>query len=136
MILSVISRSYRITLTVMPDPMPIYFSMPIWTCRSRYTQLITVLLKRLFLQAGNVLSKAMLIRIRLTTMESLIQYVTRIWCPSPATSTHPYCRRKSNHTILTASNTRFRIQAELDAYEGDSRVFSKSWDKHIPRRFV
>lgn len=40
------------------------------------------------------------------------------------------------HTILTSSTTHFRIQAELDAYGGDSRIFGKSWDIRIPRRYV
>jgi uncharacterized protein len=44
--------------------------------------------------------------------------------------------RTVTHTILTSSKTHFRIQAELDAYEGDSRIFSKSWDTRIPRRCV
>lgn len=44
--------------------------------------------------------------------------------------------RTVTHTILSASYTHFRIQAELDAYEGDSRMFSKSWDMRIPRGFV
>ena len=47
-----------------------------------------------------------------------------------------WCVRTVTHAILTASSTHFRIQAELDAYEGDSRVFSKSWDKSIPRQLV
>lgn len=36
-------------------------------------------------------------------------------------------------TVLTSSKTHFFIQAELDAYEGDRRVFCKSWDRKIPR---
>jgi hypothetical protein len=36
-------------------------------------------------------------------------------------------------TILTASKTHFRIQAELDAYENESRVHCASWDTLIPR---
>lgn len=44
--------------------------------------------------------------------------------------------RTVSHTILTSSKTHFRIQAELDAYEGESRVFSKSWDTRILRRYV
>ena len=44
--------------------------------------------------------------------------------------------RTVTHTILTSTSTHFRIQAELDAHEGDSRVLSKSWDKWIPRNFV
>lgn len=44
--------------------------------------------------------------------------------------------RTVTHTILTSTSTHFRVQAELDAYEGDSRVYSKSWDTRIPRLFV
>ena len=37
------------------------------------------------------------------------------------------------HTILTSTRTHFRIRATLDAYEEDTRVFSKTWDEAIPR---
>jgi len=37
------------------------------------------------------------------------------------------------HTVLTCSPSHFFIQAELDAYEGDKRVFSREWDVAIPR---
>lgn len=36
-------------------------------------------------------------------------------------------------TVLTSTRTHFRIRATLDAYEGDTRVFSKSWDESIAR---
>jgi len=36
-------------------------------------------------------------------------------------------------TILTSSRTHFRIRATLDAYEEDTRVFTKTWDESIPR---
>jgi hypothetical protein len=36
-------------------------------------------------------------------------------------------------TLLTSSRTHFRLQATLDAYEGDTRLFSKSWDEAVPR---
>jgi hypothetical protein len=36
-------------------------------------------------------------------------------------------------TILTSSRTHFRIRATLDAYEEDTRIFSKTWDETIPR---
>ena len=39
-------------------------------------------------------------------------------------------------TVLTSTATRFLIRATLDAYEGDVRVFSKSWDETVPRRLV
>jgi len=36
-------------------------------------------------------------------------------------------------TVLTSTPTHFQIRAILDAYEGDTRIFSKSWDDLIPR---
>jgi hypothetical protein len=40
------------------------------------------------------------------------------------------------HTVLTSDKNYFYIQAELDAYEGDARVFSKNWHEKIPRELV
>lgn len=37
------------------------------------------------------------------------------------------------HTLLTCTREAFRVRAELDAYEGRTRVFANSWDEHIPR---
>jgi uncharacterized protein len=37
------------------------------------------------------------------------------------------------HTLLTCTAESFRIQATLDAFEGDSRVAARSWDRTIPR---
>lgn len=39
-------------------------------------------------------------------------------------------------TLMTADAENFRLRATLDAYEGDSRVFAKSWDEEIPRDLV
>jgi len=39
-------------------------------------------------------------------------------------------------TILTSDENYYRIRAELDAYEGETRVFSKSWDRKIPRDYT
>jgi hypothetical protein len=44
--------------------------------------------------------------------------------------------RTVTRTLLTANATHFRIRADLDAWEGQSRVFSKSWDSQIPRDLV
>ncbi|MFP4179236.1 MAG: CocE/NonD family hydrolase [Spirochaetaceae bacterium] len=44
--------------------------------------------------------------------------------------------RTVTRTLLTSNETDFRIRADLDAYEGPSRVFSRSWDRVIPRRLV
>ena len=39
-------------------------------------------------------------------------------------------------TILTSTRSHFMITATLDAYEGDVRKFSKTWDEKIPRKLV
>ncbi len=39
-------------------------------------------------------------------------------------------------TVLTCDATHFFLRAELDAYEGDKRVYSENWDRTIPRDFV
>lgn len=39
-------------------------------------------------------------------------------------------------TVLTCDTTNFYISAELDAYEGNKRVFSQNWDRVIPRKLV
>ena len=39
-------------------------------------------------------------------------------------------------TILTCTEDSFRIQATLDAYEGETRVFARSWDTTVPRRLL
>ncbi|NNK58613.1 MAG: CocE/NonD family hydrolase [Desulfofustis sp.] len=52
-----------------------------------------------------------------------------------------FCRgswstRTVTRTVLTSAQKDFFLCAELDAYEGDKRVFSKNWDSVIPRDFV
>lgn len=44
--------------------------------------------------------------------------------------------RTVTRTILTSDKDNFRIQADLDAYENETRIFSKSWDEKIKRKFV
>ncbi len=39
-------------------------------------------------------------------------------------------------TVLTSTPTDFQIRATLDAYLGDVRIFSKSWDELIPRDMI
>ncbi len=39
-------------------------------------------------------------------------------------------------TTLSALEDEFLVRATLDAYEGDARVFAKSWDERIPRKLV
>lgn len=41
--------------------------------------------------------------------------------------------RTTTRTVLTADTTHFYIHAELDAYEGDERVYSQNWERCIPR---
>jgi len=44
--------------------------------------------------------------------------------------------RTLTRTRLTSTATHFRVQADLDAYEGDQRVHCRSWDRRIPRDCV
>jgi len=39
-------------------------------------------------------------------------------------------------TVLTSDEEKFCIYAQLDAFEGDKRVFSKNWDTHIKRDYI
>ncbi|MFP3908980.1 MAG: CocE/NonD family hydrolase [Archaeoglobaceae archaeon] len=39
-------------------------------------------------------------------------------------------------TILTSDSTNFRLRATLDAYENDTRIFTRSWDESIPRNLI
>jgi len=41
-----------------------------------------------------------------------------------------------SRTQMTSNAETFRVRAMLDAFEGDSRVFSKTWDREIPRDLV
>ncbi|WP_308367171.1 MULTISPECIES: CocE/NonD family hydrolase [unclassified Microbulbifer] len=41
--------------------------------------------------------------------------------------------RTTTHTLLTADTNNFYIHAELDAWEGDNRVFAENWHRQIPR---
>ncbi len=44
--------------------------------------------------------------------------------------------RTTTRTRLTSNETDFHLRADLDAYEGTSRVYSRSWHTVIPRRLV
>ncbi len=44
--------------------------------------------------------------------------------------------RTITRTILTSTATHFKIRGELDAYEGDTRVFSRSWNEQVKRELV
>lgn len=48
----------------------------------------------------------------------------------------PWQTRAVTRTVLTSTPTHFRVRADLDAYEGDARVFSTSWDERIARDCV
>ena len=39
-------------------------------------------------------------------------------------------------TVLTSTATHFHLLADLDAYEGDKRVYCESWDETIPRDYI
>lgn len=44
--------------------------------------------------------------------------------------------RTETRTVLTSTETEFHIQADLDAFAGDKRIYAKSWDLRIPRDLV
>ncbi|MFP4269984.1 MAG: CocE/NonD family hydrolase [Alphaproteobacteria bacterium] len=44
--------------------------------------------------------------------------------------------RTCTRTLLTSTATDFRLRAELDAWEGESRVCCRSWDRTVPRDHV
>jgi hypothetical protein len=52
---------------------------------------------------------------------------------------HRHFRRGDWHvrihtrTRLSCTASEFRVQAQLDAYEGETRVFADSWDERIDR---
>ena len=39
-------------------------------------------------------------------------------------------------TTLSSTEETFQIRATLDAYEGDARIFARSWDEIVPRNLV
>jgi hypothetical protein len=44
--------------------------------------------------------------------------------------------RTVTKTFLASSRSNFFLRAELDAYEGDKRIYSQNWDYTIPRDLV
>ncbi|WP_136248063.1 CocE/NonD family hydrolase [Halomonas borealis] len=44
--------------------------------------------------------------------------------------------RTLTRTLMTGDAENFRLRATLDAYEGETRVFAKTWDETIPRDLV
>ena len=47
----------------------------------------------------------------------------------------PWRTRTETHTTMSATESDFLISATLDAFEGDVRVFTRTWDAKIPRDF-
>src|SRR5258708_40311146 len=41
--------------------------------------------------------------------------------------------RTETRTVMRSTRDRFLIEATLDAFEGSARVFSKNWQRSIPR---
>ena len=44
--------------------------------------------------------------------------------------------RTRTRVVMTATATEFRLIGELDAWEGDQRVYSRDWDETILRDFT
>jgi hypothetical protein len=44
--------------------------------------------------------------------------------------------RTVSRTLLRCSPTEFHLTAELDAWEGEKRVYSENWDRRVKRRLV
>ena len=44
--------------------------------------------------------------------------------------------RTLTRTTMTSTEECFQIRATLDAFEGDARIFARSWDESIPRKLV
>ena len=44
--------------------------------------------------------------------------------------------RTETRSVMTCTKGEFLISATLDAYEDDTRVFTRSWDGRVPRRLV
>ena len=44
--------------------------------------------------------------------------------------------RIETESLLTADASHFHLSSHLDAYEGETRVFTKSWSRDIPRELV
>jgi putative CocE/NonD family hydrolase len=44
--------------------------------------------------------------------------------------------RTETRTTMTATKTEFLLVAALDAYEGETRVYSRNWDRRVPRDLV
>jgi hypothetical protein len=44
--------------------------------------------------------------------------------------------RTETRTLMTSDATHFRLRATLDAFENESRVYSQTWDRKIPRDLV
>jgi hypothetical protein len=52
------------------------------------------------------------------------------------TARGPWDIRSRTRTVLTSSKDKFHLRVELDAFEGETRVFSRNWSYDIPRQGV
>ncbi len=41
--------------------------------------------------------------------------------------------RTESHTRVTCTAEKFHLEATIDAYEGDSRIFTRNWSMDFPR---
>ena len=48
----------------------------------------------------------------------------------------PWRIRTETRTVMTCTRETFEIAATLEAFEADRRVFSRTWDRSIPRDLV
>jgi hypothetical protein len=44
--------------------------------------------------------------------------------------------RTETYSTMTASATHFRITGRLEAYEGDTQILVRHWDKKVKRRLL
>lgn len=44
--------------------------------------------------------------------------------------------RSATRIVMTATAENFVLHAECDAYEGDTRVFTRNWERTIRRDFT
>ncbi len=44
--------------------------------------------------------------------------------------------RTETRTVLASTATDFQLHAQLDAWEGDRRVYSRNWQRSVPRDLV
>ena len=52
---------------------------------------------------------------------------------SVAMSRGDWAIRTRTRTVVTSTRNSFVLRAELDAFEGERRIFSRNWSSEIPR---